>query len=247
MTRAEGIMMTSALRQTRCVPPNNGQRPRPPLITQCAEALAPPDDEGIAYDVAHTPTVPFGGSAKVFSFGPFRLLPAERLLTENGRPVRLGSRAFDILVILVERAGNVVAKNDIMTRVWPSTIVVEDNLSVHMTALRRVLQDGRNGNRYIVTIPGRGYSFVAQLAQVAQETQFSRLGAAVGRTAADALTHERHRDRILAELVAKISRQRDLTIVEPDGFVRVPLALAEALIALCRRDSFVLDLAGLQT
>jgi DNA-binding winged helix-turn-helix (wHTH) protein len=146
----------------------------------------------------------------------------------------------------VERAGNVVAKNDIIAHVWSSTIVVEDNLTVHMTALRRVLQDGRNGNRYIVTIPGRGYSFVAQVAQVAQ---FSRLGASVGRTAAIGLTQERRRDHTLAELVAKISRQRDLTIVEPDAFVRVPLplAFAEALIALCQRDGFVFDPAGLRT
>ena len=225
-------MVISELQLTRCASQDDQERPRPALVEKCAGAP--------------TPTAPFGGSTKVFSFGAFRLLPAERLLTENGRPVRLGSRALDILVILVEHAGSVVAKNDIMDRVWPSTIVVEDNLTVHMTALRRVLQDGKNGNRYIVTIPGRGYSFVAQ---VMQENQTSRFRVAAGQAAVDAPTLESRREHTLAELIAKISRQQDSAIVEPDGFVRVPLplALAEALMALCQRGSFAFDLADLRT
>ena len=94
-------------------------------------------------------------------FGRFRLLPMQRLLTEAGTPVHLGSRAFDILLALVERAGELVTKEELMARAWPNTFVAPANLAVHIMALRRALADGRDGNRYVVNIPGRGYRFVA--------------------------------------------------------------------------------------
>src|SRR5579862_1622828 len=95
------------------------------------------------------------------SFGPFRLLSAQRLLLEGDKPVRLGSRAFDILIALVERAGEVVSKEALISRVWPTTFVEEANLKIQVSALRRALGDGQGGNRYVVTVPGRGYNFVA--------------------------------------------------------------------------------------
>src|SRR5262249_33290926 len=101
---------------------------------------------------------PFAGQV---SFGPFRLLAAQRLLLEGERPVRLGSRAFDILAALVERAGEVVGKEALIARAWPQTFVEEANLKMQISALRRALGDGRGGGRYVVTVAGRGYSFVA--------------------------------------------------------------------------------------
>jgi len=95
------------------------------------------------------------------SFGPFRLFPARRLLLHVDNVVPLGSRALDILIALVERSGELLTKNELMARVWPSTFVEPANLTVHVAALRRALGDGRDGNRYIVNIPGRGYQFVA--------------------------------------------------------------------------------------
>jgi hypothetical protein len=71
------------------------------------------------------------------SFGPFRLLAAQRLLLEGDKPVRLGSRAFDILAALVERAGEVVGKEDLIGRAWPQTFVEESNLKIQVSALRR--------------------------------------------------------------------------------------------------------------
>src|ERR1700745_3468437 len=97
------------------------------------------------------------------SFGPFRLLADQRLLLEGDRPVRLGSRAFDILTVLVERSGEVVGKEQLIARAWPQTFVEESNLKIQMSALRRALGDGHGGNRYVVTIPGRGYNFVASI------------------------------------------------------------------------------------
>src|SRR6202795_4984793 len=99
--------------------------------------------------------------AHAISFGPFRLLAAQRLLLEGDNPVRLGSRAFDILAALVERAGEVVGKQELIARAWPKTLVEEANLKIQVSALRRALGDGQGGHRYVVTVPGRGYNFVA--------------------------------------------------------------------------------------
>src|SRR3954452_19520301 len=98
---------------------------------------------------------------KTISFGPFRLIPAQRLLLEGDQPVRLGSRAFDILATLVERPGEVIGKDELKSRIWPKTFVEDANLKIQVSALRRALGDGQGGRRYIATIPGRGYNFVA--------------------------------------------------------------------------------------
>jgi DNA-binding winged helix-turn-helix (wHTH) protein len=97
------------------------------------------------------------------TFGPFRLLPTQFLLLEGEKPVPLGSRALEILIALLERRGELVSKQDLMARVWPNVFVEPANLTVHMSALRRALRDGRDGNRFIVNIPGRGYRFVASV------------------------------------------------------------------------------------
>jgi DNA-binding winged helix-turn-helix (wHTH) protein len=100
-------------------------------------------------------------AASEVSFGPFRLLPAQFLLLEGDKPVPLGSRALEMLIVLLERPGELVSKQELMARVWPNLFVEPANLTVHMSALRRRLRDGRDGNRFIINIPGRGYCFVA--------------------------------------------------------------------------------------
>ena len=96
-----------------------------------------------------------------FNFGSFCLLPAQRLLLKNNEVIPLGSRAMDILIALVERPSELVSKEELMARVWPNTFVEPANLTVHISALRRTLGDGRDGNRFFINIPGRGYRFVA--------------------------------------------------------------------------------------
>src|SRR5258706_12033787 len=104
---------------------------------------------------------PTAGGERAFAFGPYRLLVAQRLLLEGDKPVRLGSRAFDILAALVERTGEVVGKEDLIARAWPQTSVEEANLKLQVSALRRALGDGQAGRRYVATVTGRGYNFVA--------------------------------------------------------------------------------------
>ena len=93
-------------------------------------------------------------------FGPFRLLPAQFLLLEGSSPVAIGSRALEILIVLLERPGKLVTRRELMARVWPNLFVEPANLTVHICALRRALRDGRDGNRFIINIRGRGYCFV---------------------------------------------------------------------------------------
>jgi DNA-binding winged helix-turn-helix (wHTH) protein len=79
---------------------------------------------------------PYSGESAV-SFGPYRLFPAQRLLVEGDKPVRLGSRALDMLIALVEHPGEVVGRDELMARVWPNTHVDESNLKFQISALRR--------------------------------------------------------------------------------------------------------------
>jgi DNA-binding winged helix-turn-helix (wHTH) protein len=120
----------------------------------------------------HRPPEPGDGSPpaeSAVSFGPFDLLPRQRLVLKGGRPLRLGGRALDLLIALVERAGELVSKDDLMARVWPDTYVEEDNLRAQVAALRRALSDGRDGARYVATVVGRGYWFVAPVARSTSE------------------------------------------------------------------------------
>ena len=77
--------------------------------------------------------------------------------------MHLGSRALEILIVLLERPGELVSKKQLMDRVWPNIFVEPANLTVQISALRRVLRDGRDGNRFIINVPGRGYSFDASI------------------------------------------------------------------------------------
>ena len=100
-------------------------------------------------------------AATSIRFGAFCLWPVQRLILQNDDPVRIGSRALEILIALLEQPGQLLSKKDLMARVWPDTFVEPANLTVHVSALRRALGDGRNGNRFLINIPGRGYCFVA--------------------------------------------------------------------------------------
>jgi len=142
------------------------------------------------------------------AFGAFRLYPRQRLLLEETRPLRIGSRALDILIALVERAGELVSKKELIARVWPGVIVEDANLKVHVAALRRILRDGKGKNRYICTVPGRGYSFVAPV------TQSDLLGTDVidwSRGCSSAPVFER--DQLIRMLATQLSERRFATVV----------------------------------
>jgi DNA-binding winged helix-turn-helix (wHTH) protein len=98
-----------------------------------------------------------------FEFDEFRIDVGERRLTRGGEAVTLTSRDFDILLALVERSGQTVDKNELMDTVWQDTFVEEGNLSRHVSTLRRILNDDPKGQRFIKTVPKRGYRFTADV------------------------------------------------------------------------------------
>lgn len=100
-------------------------------------------------------------------FRGFRLLPGARMLLRDGKPVELGSRAFDLLHVLAAARGSVVAKRDIVKQVWPSTVVEESNLRFQIGVLRRALGRDRD---LIKTVAGRGYIFAAETPAFATST-----------------------------------------------------------------------------
>jgi DNA-binding winged helix-turn-helix (wHTH) protein/TolB-like protein/Tfp pilus assembly protein PilF len=107
---------------------------------------------------------------KVFEFGPFRLDGAERVLLRDGQPVPLTLKAFAVLMLLVEKNGHLVEKDELMNRVWAGSFVEEGNLKVTVSMLRKALEDDQAENRFIETVPRRGYRFVASVRELSTET-----------------------------------------------------------------------------
>ena len=104
-------------------------------------------------------------SQDLICFGPFRLSTTERVLEKEGVPVRLGSRALDILIALVERPAEVVSKKELFARAWPDLVVDEGNLRYHVSALRKALDEGQSATRYVANVSGRGYCFVVPISR----------------------------------------------------------------------------------
>src|SRR6266567_2905855 len=104
-----------------------------------------------------------GQEKQLYEFGPFRLDPVKRRLLREGEPVSLTPKAFETLLVLVQQSGKTVEKDDLMRRVWPDSVVEENNLNQNITALRKCLGDSRQASQYIATIPGLGYRFVAEV------------------------------------------------------------------------------------
>ncbi len=151
----------------------------------------------------------------VISFGPFSLYPGRRRLERDGAPVKLGGRSLDILLALVERAGSVVSKSDLLARVWQDVTVDESALRVHMASLRKTLGDGHDGARYLANVSGRGYAFVADIA--AAEAGGASAVSAVGETESTtekAVTNLTNLPRKLAPIIsrdAELAALQDLT------------------------------------
>src|SRR5260370_10083180 len=186
---------------------------------------------------------------QAISFGPYRLLAAQRLLLEGDTPVRLGSRAFDTLAALVGRAGEAVGKEELIARVWPQTFVEESNLKIQVSALRRAIGDGQDGRRYVVTVPGRGYNFVAPVSveELARAAPSPTITPAEVHNLPLAVTRMIGREEAVATLVSRLSRERLLTILGPGliGTTTLALAVAERMIESYEHGVWLVDLAPL--
>jgi len=181
-------------------------------------------------------------------FGAFHLWPLRRLLMLDNQPVQIGSRALEILIALVEQPGALVTKQELMARVWPNTFVEPANLTVHIAALRRALGDGRDGNRFLLNIPGRGYRFVAPVAFLEQFKPSDRgtSAAAQNYNLPARVTRLIGRNEIVARLSAQITRDRVVAVVGPGGVGKTAVALtvAEEAAPGFRHGAWWIDLAS---
>ncbi len=165
---------------------------------------------------------------EVFTFGSFRLMPKQRTLLSDGKPLHLGSRALDILVMLVEKAGETVSHNDLIARTWPDTNVAEASLRVNIAALRKTL-GGRSGDRFIINVPGRGYIFVAPVTREHTGQHVDVPSETVrGNDTPASLNRIIGRDAVIPALAEQLGQCRFLTIVGPGGIGKTTIAAAVA-------------------
>src|SRR5437588_1642377 len=174
---------------------------------------------------------------------------ADHRSQEADQPVRLGSRAFDILATLLQRPGEVIGKDELISLTWPKTFVEDANLKIQISALRRALGDGQGGRRYIATIPGRGYNFVApvRFEKPAEASLAATIASATAHNLPLAATRMIGREEVVATLVSRLSRERLLTIVGAGGIGKTTLALAvaERMIADYEHGVWLADLSPL--
>ena len=183
----------------------------------------------------------------VASFGPFRLHVIERLLEKNGAPVKIGSRALDILVTLLEQAPEVVSKQDLNRRAWGRLIVEEGSIRVHIARLRKRLHDEASSASHIVNIPGRGYSFTGAVAWSVSEATARNAPVAALRLPRKPLLMV-GRDDAVRELAARLKEQRFVSIIGPGGIGKttVALALAHRMLGEVRGAIHFVDLGALE-
>lgn len=178
-------------------------------------------------------------------FGSFRLLPDQRLLEKGGKPVRIGGRTLDLLIALVDRPGELVRKEELMSLVWPNTHVAPCNLSVHIARLRQILGDGRDGKRFVINISGRGYSFIADVTTNIEPSP--PLAVDAMHNLPGPFTQLIGREDAMADLVLQLKQHRLLTVVGPGGIGKssVAQAVARELVARFRDGVWLIDLGPL--
>ena len=163
------------------------------------------------------------------SFGPFRLLPAAQALYEGDQRLRLGSRAFEVLCALVERAGELVSKEELVARVWPNLHVDDAALRVHISALRKALHDDPAAAQYVVNVAGRGYRFVAGITRTAHGAPEGDASGSLAHAGIPAPSVRMiGRDAAVDDLVRSLQQQRFVTITGPGGMGKTTIALAVA-------------------
>ncbi len=165
-------------------------------------------------------------SDDVLLFGPFRMSMRGRWLRRGHADLPLSSRAFDILVALVSRAGTIVGARELFEIVWPDVVVEASNLRVHIVALRKALGDGVDGARFVINVPGRGYMFACPV-----RTESKTL------TSANPQPHQRlpmvpqplyGRSDTLEKLTATILSKRFVSVIGPAGVGKTTVSLAAA-------------------
>jgi predicted ATPase/DNA-binding winged helix-turn-helix (wHTH) protein len=208
-------------------------------------------DEEPILDVVAKPVMSaeqFGpSSANRIWFGPFELNVTERSLKKADETIPLGGRAFDILMALIDGAGEVVTKSELIAKAWPDVTVEEGSLRVHLSALRKALGDGQFSNRYISNVQGRGYRFVAPVTRQPAIHDPGETFAGVSNLP-PLLRRMVGRDDVVREIRARLRTERLLTILGTGGIGKTTVAVTvgHAASADFPDAVFFVDLAALR-
>ena len=190
-----------------------------------------------------------GSAERPILSGPSACFRHNGCCWEPTSPFASGRRALDILIALVERAGEVVSKDRLVARVSPNTFVEDGNLKFQIGGLRRALGEGRSGSRYLVTIPRRGYLFVAPVTIAEEAASEAPLAAETRRqdNLPVRLTRLIRGAVTVSSLVGQVLRLRLLPIVGLAGIgkISVALAVAEELVGTYQHGVWLIDLAAL--
>jgi predicted ATPase/DNA-binding winged helix-turn-helix (wHTH) protein len=186
---------------------------------------------------------------EVLFFGPFSLSVTGRQLKRAGEPVPLGGRAFDLLIALAKRAGKVVGYSELLALAWPSVTVDESNLRVQIAALRKALNDGEAGARYITNVTGHGYCFVAPVSNSATPptTAEENADGELLRKLPPRLARMVGRDEVVRAVSEQLVTGRFVSIVGPGGIGKttVAISVAHSLLNGFRDAVFFIDLGTL--
>jgi len=163
-----------------------------------------------------------------FAFGPFVLIPEQQLLLNFGTPVRMGGRALDILTVLVSRAGELVSKRELVSRVWQNTVVEDSNLKVNMATLRRALGEEPDAPQFIATVVGRGYRFVAPVRPAELPSAQTAAPGARDHNLPPVTTRIVGRANTINTIRQALGKSRLVSIVGPGGIGKTTVALAVA-------------------
>src|SRR4051794_34427359 len=159
-------------------------------------------------------------------FGPFELNVGERSLRKADQVLPLGGRAYDILITLLENAGEVVAKSELIVKAWPDITVEEGSLRVHLSALRKALGDGQFGNNYVASIQGQGYSFIAPVTRLPADRDKSSAASGLSNLP-PALGRMVGRNNAVLEIQSLLQTgQRLITILGAGGMGKTTVALS---------------------
>ena len=194
---------------------------KPILRLNCQADEAARDEDAIMTPAAQT--------RDIISFGPFSLIVSERLLTSGSVPVELGARTLDTLIALVSQPNEVISKRDLLAQVWPDVTVEEGSLRFHIASLRKALGDGKDGARYISTVAGRGYCFVAPLSRSHQDdvqAANADVPSFPHTNLPGRLTRMVGRDNDVLRLSTELTAARFVTIVGAGGVGKTTVAVA---------------------
>ena len=192
-------------------------------------------------------TMSGGGAHRKLRFGSFELSTRERVLRRDGVAVPLGGRALDILTYLAERSGTVIGKKELIDHVWSGVTVEEGSLRVHISAIRKALDDRQFGNRYIANVQGKGYSFVSAIVSledgaVSDSDKLLHRGNLPAR-----LPRMIGRDQLVTEVKDRLREDRFVTLLGPGGIGKTTVAIAtgHALAAEFNEEVYFVDLGSL--